>query len=486
MGHKAQSSLFKGIAFVVLCVVVVSGYFAIKDLAGEQSQQQSISPVFALIEKELLQPLHTAKVIADIGLYEPFFASNEPNADEVVSLLASLEEKFGHAFYLAHEASRKQYNSDGRVFDLVEGEVIWYFILRDEYDSQVQAVLGKREDVHLFIDVRQYDEQGNFRGFAGLGKSLPPFLKSFNAFREEYGHEFIFVNNRDDIVLSSIPDLSPTQALDNKSRIGIKTFSEIYWHAEFEEKAADSAEPSVIVEGKLGDLLISRLQLESLSWNLYVVTPLSFRQQEVNRSYGLYIAIGILISFIVYKLLYYVIGKYIYQVSSLINKDDLTNLANRKYGRSFFNRMRKEYRQMSVILCDLDDFKKINDVHGHAAGDKVLRLVADTFTALAGSRDLVVRWGGEEFVLILTDTTAEQTEQLAQSARKTLETLFIEHNDYRITLTGSFGLYISRDLKESLDDMIEYADKAMYEAKSAGKNRIKSAYRYILSKQKAC
>ena len=301
------------------------------------------------------------------------------------------------------------------------------------------------------------------------------FLKSFNAFREEYGHEFIFVNNRDDIVLSSIPDLSPTQALDNKSRIGIKTFSEIYWLAEFEEKAADSAEPSVIVEGKLGDLLISRLQLESLSWNLYVVTPLSFRQQEVNRSYGLYIAIGILISFIVYKLLYYVIGKYIYQVSSLINKDDLTNLANRKYGRSFFNRMRKEYRQMSVILCDLDDFKKINDVHGHAAGDKVLRLVADTFTALAGSRDLVVRWGGEEFVLILTDSTAEQTEQLAQSARKTLETLFIEHNDYRITLTGSFGLYISRDLKESLDDMIEYADKAMYEAKSAGKNRIKSA-----------
>nr|WP_136251220.1 cache domain-containing protein [Ningiella ruwaisensis] len=302
-------------AAIIVLMIALSGFFAIKDLAGEQSQQhhQSISPIFTLVEQELLNPLHTAEVISDLGTFSDFFKASSPDEDAVIPILKSLEDTFGHEFYLAHEESRKQFNSSGRVFDLIEGEVIWYFALRDEFDSEVQAVLGKREDVHLYIDVREYDEEGNFLGFTGLGKSLDAFLSSFNEFSAQYGHEFIFVNNRGEIVLSSIESLSPTQAVDSTSRIGIKAFSELEWFNEFTRKSEGIDDPSVVVRGQEGSLLVSRLQLQSLGWNLYVLTPLDTRQQEVNIAYILYVGISAIILFIVFRVVFHIVERYLHR-----------------------------------------------------------------------------------------------------------------------------------------------------------------------------
>ena len=187
MSSQNSKRINYSIGIFVFLVIVLSGYLTIGDLAGEQSrqQQQSVSPVFALIENELTSPLHIAKTLSDAGLFKEYFVSDMPETAKLVEDLQNLQSKFGYEFYLAHDKSRKQFNSDGRVFDLIEGQVIWYFALKNEFDSEVQAVLGKREDVHLYIDVRQYDEDGKFIGFVGVGKSLSDFLESFVEIREK-------------------------------------------------------------------------------------------------------------------------------------------------------------------------------------------------------------------------------------------------------------------------------------------------------------
>jgi diguanylate cyclase (GGDEF)-like protein len=464
------------IALAVFIVVVVSGYLTIADLAGKQSQQhqQSISPVFTLIEKQLIAPLQIATTLADVGIYDDYFLSESPDQDVLLKQLRSYEEKFGLVFYLAHEKSRKQFNSDGSVFDLIEGEVYWYFELKEQTDSRVQAVLGKREDVHLYIDVRKYDDEGEFIGFVGVGKSLADFLSSFEQFRALHGHEFLFVNNNEDIVLSSLPEFSPEEADLGADTIGVKNVRDLIWYNDFVADTLNESEPSAIVQGEKGDLLVSRLDLQSLNWSLYVLTPLDVRQQEVNRSFAIYLAIGLIFTFIGYRLLYRVAEAHINRLSRRSNQDSLTGLSNKEYARVFFNRMRKRERQIAVIFADIDDFSGINKQLGHNAGNELIKEVGNVFLKKVRDNDLVARWKDDEFAIILPSTTNEEAMELAQSIRKSFEVLPLAIANTTVKVTLSLGCCASRQYADTLDVLIERADRAMCSAKLAGKNCVQS------------
>lgn len=446
-------------------------------MAGKQSQQhqQSMSPVFSLIEKELINPLQIASTLAKVGIYDEFLLSDTPNKDALVKELDKYSRKFDLQFYLAHEKSRQQFNSDGRVFKLIEGEVIWYFALKNQTDSEVQAVLGNRGDVHLYIDVRQYDKLGNFLGFVGVGKSLEDFLASFSQFRQKYGHEFVFVNNNDEIVLSSLAALSPTQAVDLSEGIGIKSTSDISWYKEFTEKTNNNTEQSAVILDNDSELLISKLNLESLNWSLYILTPMESRQQEVNESFAVYIAIGIVVLVFLYQILSRLVDNYTNKLSRRVNKDPLTKLANREYASLYFNRKRKRNRQISVVVCDLDFFKTINDSYGHSAGDALLKEVAKCFEDIISNTGLVVRWGGEQFAIILPETTSKEAEQVAKLCRKALQAIRLDYQGSDICVTGSFGIFASRQYTHTLNKMVDQADRAMYKAKANGKNRVLNA-----------
>lgn len=469
--NKRISTLFVAVLFVVICI---AGYFAISDLASSQSQQQqqSVSPIFGLIESELVEPLHIAKTLDKIGVYKEYFKVDLPEEEPLVAQLKQYNELFDLEFYVAHEKSRKQYNSDGRVFDLIEGQVIWYFALKDETDSDIQAVLGKREDVHLYIDVRQYDDKGNFIGFVGVGKSLKDFIKSFDQYKSEYGHEFIFVNNRDEIVLSSRADLLPTNSERSDGTIGIKDISDLSWYSEFTSKTTNTVEPSIVVSGKDGDILVSELSIESLNWSLYLLTPLSARQQEVNQLFAVYAGVGMLSLFFLYKVVYSAVSFYINKMSRKFNYDPLTNLSNRQYASLFFTRSRRDSRQTAILLLDLDHLKKVNDAHGHHAGDEIIKSIAQCICDNVRPQDLVVRWAGQQFVIIMTGVEKNEAEATAENCRAAIQSHSITIDSSFVSVTASIGVSYSRDLGDSLDLMIEWSTQAMEKAKAAGKNKV--------------
>ena len=130
-------------------------YKAIDNIVAEQSrvQQQAISPVFTLVHDELLHPLYIAETFA--SSIDFTVAVDSDNLDEAALLrrLQKMEQELGLKFFVASEATRKQYFSNGTTLDLVEGEVAWYFEAKAE-DKDVIADLGQVGDVHLFYDVR--------------------------------------------------------------------------------------------------------------------------------------------------------------------------------------------------------------------------------------------------------------------------------------------------------------------------------------------
>ncbi|MHB8867567.1 MAG: sensor domain-containing diguanylate cyclase [Thermoleophilia bacterium] len=159
--------------------------------------------------------------------------------------------------------------------------------------------------------------------------------------------------------------------------------------------------------------------------------------------------------------------------------DQLTGLANRRklYDRFLIEvaRLKRLSSPLSLLVVDVDWFKSVNDRFGHLAGDECLKLLADLFVATLRESDLVARFGGEEFIVLLPETSQEEAVLVAEKLRETVASTDLNLKGVAEPLRLSVCAGIATMRPEnilSIDDMIEAADKAAYSAKTAGRNRI--------------
>jgi diguanylate cyclase (GGDEF)-like protein len=154
------------------------------------------------------------------------------------------------------------------------------------------------------------------------------------------------------------------------------------------------------------------------------------------------------------------------------NTDVLTGLANRRKCWDILelesDRARRYQRPLSLIMFDLDRFKNVNDVHGHDVGDEVLKSVARTVQAGLRASDTLTRWGGEEFMIVCVESDIARARLLAERLRAAVERSEIPVAGH---ITASFGVAQLGDDKD-LDVFIRRVDDRLYEAKSAGRNRV--------------
>lgn len=160
-------------------------------------------------------------------------------------------------------------------------------------------------------------------------------------------------------------------------------------------------------------------------------------------------------------------------------RDDLTGLYNRRYLLDMIEREKsKAERTPGAVFCvsliDIDHFKPINDTYGHGEGDNVLRSFATTAARCIRSADLLARWGGEEFLLLLPHTSIDLASACVERIKAELETTVFDGLEpgYRVTISAGIAQCRSG---ESIERLIERADAAMYEAKRSGRNRIVTA-----------
>ena len=170
---------------------------------------------------------------------------------------------------------------------------------------------------------------------------------------------------------------------------------------------------------------------------------------------------------------------YVVRSQTLVNRairDPLTGLLNRGYFDTLFayeiERARRYQRCFAVVLMDADHFKRINDNHGHAAGDAVLKILATTLQKSLRESDIVVRFGGEEFVLILHNTGAEAALAKADALRQAVERLVVGAPQYAVQFTMSAGIAVYPDDGTVSHVLLSKADQRLMQAKNAGRNRV--------------
>lgn len=163
------------------------------------------------------------------------------------------------------------------------------------------------------------------------------------------------------------------------------------------------------------------------------------------------------------------------KLETLSRMDGLTKLFNRGYWESSlateFDNLLLTHEPSSLVMFDIDHFKKVNDTYGHGAGDEVIRLTAKELKKTVRTTDLCGRYGGEEFTVLLPSTTADQAYYFAERLRKRIEKLAVKANEESIGYTISLGICEFNPLLTSHHEWLQLADQALYQSKRDGRNK---------------
>lgn len=166
------------------------------------------------------------------------------------------------------------------------------------------------------------------------------------------------------------------------------------------------------------------------------------------------------------------------RAENLARKDELTGLDNRRaffdQGYRIFKQSVRFKRPVSVIMMDVDYFKKINDNYGHSAGDKVLQVIAELLQKMVREVDVVARIGGEEFAFVLPETGMDEAVNLAERLRQEIAKTTVVHDEKQMHVTASFGVTSSPVANETLEAMLIKADDALFIAKKKGRDQVRT------------
>jgi diguanylate cyclase (GGDEF)-like protein len=167
------------------------------------------------------------------------------------------------------------------------------------------------------------------------------------------------------------------------------------------------------------------------------------------------------------------------EVQRLAITDQLTGLHNRRHLLELANhelqRARRYRLPMSVMMLDVDEFKQVNDTYGHAVGDQVLQGVAECCRQELREVDVIGRYGGDEFAVMLPETGLPAARQIAERLRKRIAQRVLDTNAGQVTVTVSLGVALLNDEHLALETLFDHADQALYVAKQSGRNRVCSS-----------
>lgn len=187
--------------------------------------------------------------------------------------------------------------------------------------------------------------------------------------------------------------------------------------------------------------------------------------------------------FVLFTLLFIVIQKTLDQKNTLLTAleqvsvtDELTQISNRRGFMRFADyevaRQKRKKVGFAIVLGDLDGFKNINDIYGHDAGDAILKQTAFILRNSIRESDVVARWGGEEFIMMLTDSTLSATVMVTERIREAVENHEYAHGNAKLKVTISLGIGHTCESQYDIDRLTKDADNNLYEAKRKGRNRV--------------
>ncbi|MFR0674847.1 diguanylate cyclase domain-containing protein [Enterobacterales bacterium AW_CKDN230030176-1A_HGKHYDSX7] len=431
--------------------------------------------VYAEIQKDLVHPILVAKMMARDTFLRDWVLGGEQAPRKITRYLEEIvsEQATCTAFFVS-DRSQRYYQAKGVLKQVspTAWRDAWYFRLKNAktpYEINVDLDMANQDALTVFVNYRVLDYQQRFIGAAGVGLSVEAVVALLDEYQQRYQRSVFFTDAQGRVLLTGSEGgphgLRAGQSLDRQSS----------WNALLADRPIPH-EGSHEYRDAAGQRHFMNVRLvPELDWYLMVDKRENGALDRIRQSLYLNLAICAMITLVVLSLLHAMLKRHQHDTEVLAGLDSLTGLPNR---RSFdrtagqaLDDAQREHEPLVALLIDLDHFKALNDTHGHLAGDEVLREFALVLRSSLRQTDILCRWGGEEFIVLLRGVEPARAYEVAEKIRRRTEQLAFAFTDYPLRLTTSIGLSYRRP-DDTLHSLISRADEALYQAKQRGRNRV--------------
>lgn len=426
--------------------------------------------IYSEIQRDLLPPIFISSLMAEDTFVRDWVIHGEQDSDKIVRYLRSIQQRYNTdtAFFIS-EKTRRYYHSSGILKILSEQDPLdkWYFRvshLSEPFEINLDIDTANPDTTTVFINHQVYDFEHRYLGAIGVGLSSQSVKNMIERYQQRFDRQVYFTD----------PDGNITLAGSNYQ--GEKNIHQTRWLKPIATQALGSTNGDFSYQRGAHKVFLNTRYVPEFKWYLFVE-----QQQKtastVKNSLWINLAISLAITLIVLTIASLTFNSYQRRLEEMATKDLLTGTSSRRGLELIFHQIVKSAERrkeaISAIMVDIDHFKQINDQYGHVVGDQVIRTVANIMKDNVRTADAICRWGGEEFLILLSDCQLNDAIALAEKVRQAILAEPVLCGSDRIAVTASFGVCLYR-FGETQSQFIERADQALYRAKNKGRNRVAS------------
>ncbi|MBC8158708.1 MAG: GGDEF domain-containing protein [Rhodospirillales bacterium] len=451
-------------------------FFVARDSLTDQISKTALpltsDNIYSEIQRDLLRPIFISSLMAQDTFVRDWTLNGEKDPQQIIRYLKEIQDRYKTiTSFFVSERTRMYYHADGahrRVFEDNPRDA-WYFRVRDianDFEINVDFDEVNRDTVTVFINYKVFDYAGRYIGATGVGLAVTVVKELLESYRQRFERLVYFVDGEGNVTLHGTNFNRPANLRDRKGL------------ADVAKQITQSPIHSVSYQNDGQTYLVHSRFVPEFQWYLIVEQDETLAGESIWLTLLANLAICLAITAVVVFIASFTIRSYRRRIEEMATTDKLTGLANRQLLDAMLDQnvksMKRRGGPLSMVICDIDRFKGVNDLHGHLAGDAVLQNIAAIARRHVREADFLCRWGGEEFLILAPDCDAEQAHRLAERIRDSVETASVDYDGRKISVTASLGV-AEIHVGETSDDLIKRADAALYVAKGAGRNCVMMA-----------
>lgn len=459
-------------------VISWTSYEVAKESLEEEIEENTLpltsDNVYSEIQQDLLKPIFISSLMAHDTFLRDWVLKNESDPQALFRYLKEIDRRFNTVFSFFISDKTGLYYDQQRILKTVSEsspDDQWYFqhkALSDDmpYVVDLRVDPENRTRLDIFINHKVMDYEDNFIGITGVGIPVERVKHLIEKYEQRYNRTIYFVDKEGNITLHGerYARSLKLQEQEGLNRIATAILTSPGGAYEYQSNGEH--------------IFLNTRLLPEFGWYLMVEQTSHPSEKRLFTTLLKNLGISTFVSILFLFLLWLTIGGYQRRLEQMATTDKLTGLMNRQAFDYLFRRLGTknalQHKALSIILIDIDHFKKINDKYGHNVGDMVLKEVSAILSANTRSSDQSCRWGGEEFVILLDDCDLNAAQQRAEALRQSIETTHLPYREGRIQVTASCGVAEYR-AGETLNMLINRADIALYQAKQQGRNQVVGA-----------